>query len=104
MARLPVERRTATLVAFIHSLEASAHDDAFDVLSMLLRDLFARAEQADRMARLRTLKDLDQAALTLAEACRMLPIADTRPSLSEPMLRPLRTATESLRPRAKSLS
>jgi hypothetical protein len=72
VARLPVERRTATLVAFIHSLEASAHDDAFDVLSMLLRDLFARAEQADRRARLRTLKDLDQAALTLAEACRML--------------------------------
>jgi TnpA family transposase len=72
VARLPVERRTATLVAFIHSLEASAHDDAFDVLSILLRDLFARAEQADRKARLRTLKDLDQAALTLAEACRML--------------------------------
>lgn len=72
MARLPGERRIATLVAFIHSLEASAHDDVFDVLSMLLRDLFARAEQADRKARLRTLRDLDQAAVTLAEACRML--------------------------------
>ena len=72
VARLPAARRTATLVAFIHSLEASAHDDAFDVLSILLRDLFARAEQADRKARLRTLKDLDQAALTLAEACRLL--------------------------------
>jgi hypothetical protein len=44
VARLPAARRTATLVAFIHSLEASAHDDAFDVLAILLRDLFAKAE------------------------------------------------------------
>ena len=72
VARLPVERRTATLVALIQSLEASAHDDACDVLSLRLRDLFAKAEQADRKARLRTLKDLDRAAVTLAEACRML--------------------------------
>jgi TnpA family transposase len=72
VARLPVARRTATLVAFIHSLEASAHDDALDVLAILLRDLFAKAEQADRKARLRSLKDLDRAASTLAEACRLL--------------------------------
>lgn len=31
VARLPDVRRIATLVAFIHSLEASAHDDALDV-------------------------------------------------------------------------
>lgn len=64
VARLPDARRTAALVAFIHSLEASAHDDALDVL--------AKAEQADRKVRLRTLKDLDEVASTLAEACRML--------------------------------
>ena len=72
VARLPGARRSATLVAFVHSLEASAQDDALDVLDMLLRDLFAKAQQADRKARLRTLKDLDQAASTLANACRML--------------------------------
>ena len=72
VARLPEARRIATLVAFIHSLEASAQDDAFDVLAIFLRDLFAKAEQADRKVRLRTLKDLDQAASTLADACRML--------------------------------
>jgi hypothetical protein len=65
VARLPDARRVATLVAFIHSLEASAHDDALDVLAILLRDLFAKAEQADRRVRLRTLKDLDHAASTL---------------------------------------
>jgi hypothetical protein len=56
VARLPAVRRIATLVAFIHSLEASAQDDALEVLEMLLREL----------------NDLDQAASTLAEACRML--------------------------------
>ncbi len=72
VARLPDARRAATLVAFIHSLEASANDDALDVLGILLRDFFAKAEQADRKVRLRTLKDLDNAASTLAEACRVL--------------------------------
>jgi TnpA family transposase len=83
VARLPAARRIATLVAFVHSLEASAQDDALDVLDMLLRDLFAKAQQADRKARLRTLKDLDQAASTLAEACRML----LDPSLPDGQLR-----------------
>jgi TnpA family transposase len=72
ISRLPAARRLATLVAFVHNLEAIAQDDALDVLDMLLRDLFAKAEQADRKTRLRTLRDLDQAATTLAQACRIL--------------------------------
>ena len=71
-ARLPDERRTATLVAFVHSLEASALDDALDVLEMLLRDLFNGAQEANRKARLRTLKDLDRAAAILADACKLI--------------------------------
>ena len=70
--RLPPTRRLATLVAFVHCLEATAQDDALDVLDMLLRELFAKAGQADRKTRLRTLRDLDQAATTLAQACRIL--------------------------------
>ena len=70
--RLPPARRWATLLAFVQSLEATAQDDALDVLDMLLRNLFAAAVKADRKARLRTLKDLDQAALTLAETCALL--------------------------------
>lgn len=69
--RLPAERRLATLAAFLRSLEAAAQDDALDVLDILLRDLFAEAVKADRKARLHTLKDLDQAALTLAAACAL---------------------------------
>jgi len=70
--RLPAARRIATLVAFVHCIEATAQDDALDVLDMLLRDLFAKAEQADRKIRLRTLRDLDKAAKILAKVCVIL--------------------------------
>ena len=72
VARLPEARRIATLVAFAHCLEASAQDDALDVLDLLLRELFTKAEKEDRKVRQRSLKDLDRAASTLADACRML--------------------------------
>ena len=72
IARLPDDRRIATLAAFVHSLEASAHDDALDVLGLMLRELFANAKKADTKARMRSLKDLDKAASVLAESCRRL--------------------------------
>lgn len=50
---------------------------------MLLRELFSKAEQADRKTRLRSLKDLDKAASTLADACRIL----LDPELSDGELR-----------------
>jgi TnpA family transposase len=70
--RMPPQRRLATLVAFVHCLEATAQDDALEVLEALLRDLFNAAIRADKKARLRTLKDLDKAAATLANACQIL--------------------------------
>jgi len=70
--RLPNPRRLATLVAFVHCLEASAQDDALDVLEGVLRELFGDAVKSEKKARLRTLKDLDQAAAILANACRVL--------------------------------
>ena len=86
--RLPNPRRLATLVAFVHCLEASAQDDGLDVLEVLLRELFGDAIKADKKSRLRTLKDLDQAAATLASACQMLldtslPDGDLRTRLFE---------------------
>jgi TnpA family transposase len=70
--RLTNPRRLATLVAFAHCLEASAQDDALDILEGVLRELFGDAVKAEKKARLRTLKDLDQAAAILANACRVL--------------------------------
>ena len=72
ISRMPDARRLATLVAFVHCLEATAQDEVLEVLEMLLHDLFGQAIAADRKARLRTLKDLDQSAAALAEACRLL--------------------------------
>lgn len=70
--RLPNIRRLATLAAFVHCLEATAQDDALEVLEAILRELFGDAIKADKKARLRTLKDLDQAAATLAAACQIV--------------------------------
>ena len=70
--RLPHVRRVATLAAFVYCLEAAAQDDALEVLEALLRELYSGAIRADKKARLRTLKDLDQAAATLARACQVL--------------------------------
>lgn len=72
LSRMPPARRFATLVAFVHCLEATAQDEVLEVLEMLLRDLFSTARTADQKARLRTLKDLDQSTAALAEACQLL--------------------------------
>ena len=72
ISRMPTARRIATLVAFVHCLEATAQDEVLEVLEMLLDDLFGKAITADKKARLRTLKDLDQSAGALAEACHLL--------------------------------
>ena len=97
--RLPHPRRLATLVAFAHCLEASAQDDVLEVLETILRDVFGDAIKADRKARLRSLRDLDQAAATLAGACQMLldiglPDAELRTRLFEKI--PRSTLTRAL--------
>jgi TnpA family transposase len=70
--RLPEARRLATLVASMHTLEASAQDDAIELLEMLLNEVFGEAEKEDKKTRLRTLKDLDALAITLADACKLV--------------------------------
>jgi hypothetical protein len=72
ISRMPTARRIATLVAFVHCLEATSQDEVLEVLEMLLHDLFGKAITVDQKARLRTLKDLDESAAALAEACRLL--------------------------------
>jgi hypothetical protein len=69
VARLPDERRGATLLAFIRALEASAQDDVLDLFDLLVARMFVDAVRKGREARLRSLRDLDAAALTLSKAC-----------------------------------
>ena len=90
--RLPPAKQLATLVAFIHCLKAMAHDDALDVLDMLLRDLFSKAVKEDKKKRISTLKDLDQASMLLAKAFQIfidpsLSDAESRPKLFAKMSR-----------------
>jgi hypothetical protein len=72
IARMPDERRIATLLAFIHVLEATAVDDALDVLELLVKDVLAKSVRDGKKERLRTLKDLDAASLHLCVACTVL--------------------------------
>ena len=51
VARLPEDRRTATLVAFIRTLEASAGDDVLDLFDAVSTAMFAHARAAAKEAR-----------------------------------------------------
>lgn len=77
IARMPDDRRIATLMAFAQSIEVRACDDAMDLLELLVRKTRAKAEKKEGKERLRTLRDLDAAALKLASACRLLVDPDT---------------------------
>ena len=72
LARMNEDRRIATLLAFVRALEVRALDDALDVLDALVTQIVAQAERIWKQERLRTLRDLDAAALTLRQACALL--------------------------------
>ena len=69
---MPDERRRATLVAFAYAYEAETLDDALDLLDLLITDIAASAKRRGVKKRLRTLEDLDKAALELADVCSVL--------------------------------
>jgi TnpA family transposase len=72
IARMPPPRRHATLLAFAKVQETAALDDVLDLLDQLVTVMLARVERAGRQRRLRSLKDLDAAAMLLHEACLVL--------------------------------
>ena len=72
VARLPDDRRLATLIAFIRTLEAAAQDDVLDLFDIVVTQIFTDARKAGREARMRGLRDLDAAALTLSQGWGLL--------------------------------
>ncbi|MDQ1317174.1 MAG: hypothetical protein QG588_825, partial [Candidatus Poribacteria bacterium] len=72
IARMPADRRVATLLAFTRAFEVRAMDDALDLLDLLITDLLKKAQDTGQKERLRTIRDLDTAALNLKSACDIL--------------------------------
>ena len=72
VARMPPERRTATLLAFVRTLEATAQDDVLDLFDIVVTALFTDAAKVGKKVRLRTLRDLDAAALQLRPLVALL--------------------------------
>ena len=72
IARLPDERRIATLLAFVRTLEASANDDVLDLFDVVVTGMFADAKAVGQRERLGSIHDLDAAALKLKQACAVL--------------------------------
>jgi hypothetical protein len=58
IARMPPDRRIATLVAFAHAYEAETLDDALDLFDLLISDIAASAKTLGQKKRLRSLHDL----------------------------------------------
>jgi hypothetical protein len=69
---MPTERRIATLLAFAHMFETVAQDDAIDLLNQLITKCLARAENRGEQVRLRTIHDLDVAAIRLNMVCKIV--------------------------------
>jgi hypothetical protein len=67
LAALQEPRRTATLAALFQTLEATALDDAVELFDALASDIVTHAEEAHRKSRLRSLRDLDAAAIMLRD-------------------------------------
>jgi TnpA family transposase len=72
IAALQEPRRTATVAALFHTLEAAAQDDAAELAEALITDLVKDAEAADKKARLRSLRDLDDAAILLRDMAKLV--------------------------------
>ncbi|MET0192752.1 MAG: Tn3 family transposase [Hyphomicrobiaceae bacterium] len=95
LAALHEPRRTATLVALFQTLEATALDDAVELFDALAGDIVSQAEEAHRKSRLRSLRDLDAAAIMLRDVGQhvvsdeddALPVAEWRNALFEQIAR-----------------
>src|SRR5215211_4847534 len=79
IARMSKDRRSATVVAFAHAYTAETLDDALDLFDMLIADIAASAKALGQKKRMRSLLDLDEAALALAEVCSIL-LDDAHPN------------------------
>ncbi|MBY0280693.1 MAG: Tn3 family transposase [Alphaproteobacteria bacterium] len=67
IARMPYDRRIAVLLSFAYVYETKALDDALDLLDLLITEIMAQAKRLGEKKRIRSLGDLDKAALKLSD-------------------------------------
>jgi TnpA family transposase len=72
IARMPESKRIATMLAFVYLLEFTAIDDVLDLFDWLIGSILTKSKSEGEKERLRTIKDLDAAALRLTEASEVL--------------------------------
>jgi TnpA family transposase len=72
LARLQPARRIASLLVFAYVYEAVSQDDALELFSQLITQCLARAEEKGQEIRLRTLRDLDAAAIRLKDVVKIV--------------------------------
>ncbi|MEU5201162.1 DUF4158 domain-containing protein [Streptomyces scabiei] len=102
VADLAEPRRTATLVAFAAAMRTRAADEAIEVFDLLMSDLARTSAHHAAKQRLRTLGDLDSAALMLREAWITLSHAAADPSRTSAAVSTCSTSPPCTRPRAPS--
>jgi TnpA family transposase len=66
IARMPEEKRIAALLSFAYIYETKSLDDAFDLLDVLITEITAKATRLRQKKRMRSMGDLDNAALNLS--------------------------------------
>ena len=67
ISRMPEDRKIAVLVAFMYVYEIKALDDALDLLDVLITEITAKASRLGQKNRIRSMGDLDKAALQLSD-------------------------------------
>lgn len=72
VSQLTEDRKIATLVAFAATMPDLAADEALEVFDMVMDDLIRETTAQVQRRRLRTLRDLDAAALLLGHAWRIV--------------------------------
>ena len=84
VAQRSPDRRLAVLAAFAAAVHRTAHDDVIDMFLMVVGELVNRIERRADKERLRTLGDLDAAAILLARAVGVL----VNPEIGDAEVRP----------------
>jgi len=83
IARMPYDRKIAVLLAFAYVYEIKALDDALNLLDVLITEMLAKATRLGREKRLRTMGDLDKAALNLADFVEQFIKYETNKNLTQ---------------------